>query len=259
MTDHFMLWNTPGYTISLRTSTSPYCLISIPNDLGDLGCSLQACTMEKFLTNNEVREQRYQFLAKTAAELIAENGIEELSIRNVAKRAGCSKGLVEHYFDSRGALINAAHNWVNEQCLERVQKIPLTASGIADLIEHLRALMPFDHVLFEWKVRIVHWHQSTIDINIALRKLSVTNFRTVYDILRKDLIRAQENEEINGDADPGSLAEILLFYLFGLCIACFQDEKLRSAESLEARLRFLKLLVTSGEICAITRPMKGFY
>ena len=37
------------------------------------------------------------------ARLVAKRGLETLSLRNIATAHGCSKGMVEHYYDKQRA------------------------------------------------------------------------------------------------------------------------------------------------------------
>ena len=53
------------------------------------------------------REQRREHLLDVAAELIAEQGVDSLTMEGVAARAGVSKGLGYAYFENRGDLLAA--------------------------------------------------------------------------------------------------------------------------------------------------------
>ena len=53
------------------------------------------------------REQRREHLLDVTAELIAEIGIDGITMEGVAARAGVSKGLGYAYFDNRGDLVAA--------------------------------------------------------------------------------------------------------------------------------------------------------
>ena len=50
-------------------------------------------------------DERREFIARIAAELIAEEGIEKATIREIAKRAGATRGLVEHHFRNKAEMI----------------------------------------------------------------------------------------------------------------------------------------------------------
>ncbi len=51
--------------------------------------------------NKELREQSRQQIIDAAFELFAETGYQKTSIAAISKKAGVSKGLIYHYFDSK--------------------------------------------------------------------------------------------------------------------------------------------------------------
>jgi len=57
--------------------------------------------------NEEIRQQTRQQIVDAAFELFANEGFSKTSIAAVAKKAGVSKGLIYHYFDSKQAILEA--------------------------------------------------------------------------------------------------------------------------------------------------------
>lgn len=51
--------------------------------------------------NKEIREQSRQQIIDAAFELFAETGYQKTSIAAISKKAGISKGLIYHYFESK--------------------------------------------------------------------------------------------------------------------------------------------------------------
>ena len=58
-------------------------------------------------TNDEQREQARGKLLRAGRELFASDGFERTTIAAIAARAGCSKGLLYHYFPTKTALVVA--------------------------------------------------------------------------------------------------------------------------------------------------------
>ncbi len=105
--------------------------------------------------SDTTHERRAHILAATAA-LIAREGLQGISVRTVADRAGCSRGLVEHYFRNKAELLLAANRSVNEAYLERVAGAVGDLAGLAALEVRLRKLLPYTQaILDEWRVRLV--------------------------------------------------------------------------------------------------------
>ncbi|WP_084478978.1 TetR/AcrR family transcriptional regulator [Nocardia jejuensis] len=72
-------------------------------------------------------DRRTQLLDRLA-DAIAENGIEGVSIRDLAARAGVSIGTVQYYFATKTDLLGAAWYHVRDQAIARFHQ-----SGVVDL------------------------------------------------------------------------------------------------------------------------------
>lgn len=57
--------------------------------------------------NEEIRQQTRKQIVDAAFELFANEGYSKTSIAAVAEKAGISKGLIYHYFDSKEAILEA--------------------------------------------------------------------------------------------------------------------------------------------------------
>ena len=57
--------------------------------------------------NEEIRRQTRSQIVEAAFELFANEGYAKTSISSVAKKAGISKGLIYHYFDSKQSILEA--------------------------------------------------------------------------------------------------------------------------------------------------------
>ena len=60
--------------------------------------------------NKAIREKTRQQIIDAAFELFANDGFSNTSISAVAKKAGISKGLIYHYFDSKEAILEGIFN-----------------------------------------------------------------------------------------------------------------------------------------------------
>ncbi|HEX6340653.1 TetR/AcrR family transcriptional regulator [Umezawaea sp.] len=59
------------------------------------------------LTQRERRERTESALITAAAELVVESGLRSLTLAGVGERAGYSRGIVNHHFGSKQALVEA--------------------------------------------------------------------------------------------------------------------------------------------------------
>jgi len=95
-----------------------------------------------------IRPNRRAELAKTSYELIAERGMEGVSLRAVARRLGATTGLVSHHFADRAELTEAALDHAAAVIVTRVMKMP----GTTDVFDVLAAVLPIDAVTIEnWR------------------------------------------------------------------------------------------------------------
>ncbi|HAN67382.1 MAG TPA: TetR family transcriptional regulator, partial [Halieaceae bacterium] len=68
-------------------------------------------------------EQRRAMIASAAARCIAENGLQGTTMRAIALSSGVSKGIVEHYFTDKDAVIAAALEQMNLRYVRREQRL----------------------------------------------------------------------------------------------------------------------------------------
>jgi AcrR family transcriptional regulator len=87
-------------------------------------------------------------LARAAYELIAERGLDGLSLRTLARRLDATTGLVSHHFADRAELVEAALDHAARVIVERVQG----AGADADPVDLLALVLPTDDVTREnWR------------------------------------------------------------------------------------------------------------
>jgi AcrR family transcriptional regulator len=87
---------------------------------------------------------QYERIRAAALEGFARDGVEATSIRDVAKAAGVSPGLVQHYFSSKADLRAAVDQHVTEVIRAMLAVRPIEGDVIADLSERLTRLVA-DH------------------------------------------------------------------------------------------------------------------
>jgi TetR/AcrR family transcriptional repressor of bet genes len=66
-------------------------------------------------------------LSRAVWDVLANRGIERLTIRAVAAAAGCTTGLVMHRFPNRQALVRHARQLLHERTLSRVRRLEAEA------------------------------------------------------------------------------------------------------------------------------------
>ncbi|WP_380176098.1 TetR/AcrR family transcriptional regulator [Kineococcus sp. DHX-1] len=89
---------------------------------------------------------RYDDLAVAALDLAAEGGLEAVSVRTVAARAGVSPGLVQHRYGTKQQLLLAAMELVVQRVQARLEAADAAADASANSRLRYRAeqLLPLD-------------------------------------------------------------------------------------------------------------------
>lgn len=204
----------------------------------------------KFPKASNTTQERREHIIQAATKVIARDGLTALSIRSAANEAECSRGLVEHYFKNKAALLIASNDWANKVYMERVESAVGTISGLGALELRLRNLLPYtDTIRDEWKVRIAFWHQG-----ITIPSVEDSNnrsFYTVYNAILEDMRKAQTTGEIASTIPLVVSSELLLMTVIGLCVSCLNDPKLRQQAPLDRRIAIILGFLKTGEAASL--------
>ena len=198
----------------------------------------------------DTTQQRREFIVQAATGVIANEGLTALSVRSVAKAAGCSRGLVEHYFGNKTTLLVASNDWANKVYLARVEGAVGAATGLAALEVRLRNLLPYNNaILDEWKVRIAFWHQGiTIP---SVEESNNRSFFAVYSAILNDMREAQARQEISTTIPVVVTSELAMFTVIGLCISCINDPELRKKAPLDRRIQMIIGFLKTGNAASL--------
>ena len=111
-------------------------------------------------------DEKREAIARIAADLIAEHGLDAATIRQVAAAAGYSTTVVTHYFASKRAMLLAAYRHAAESTQQRFDT--LAADGSADPLARLEILLPIDEEgRRAWRVYLQYWPLADHDEELA--------------------------------------------------------------------------------------------
>jgi AcrR family transcriptional regulator len=160
-------------------------------------------------------EERREFIARVSADIIADQGLEQATIREIAQRTGFSKGVIEHYFDDKEHIIDMALNWVNERYMIRERKLTEGKVGLAALHARLTGALPLTkESMQEWKIRLRFWSIAAVqnDLHsVQSRRLTLTRQR-----YEQDLAQAQQLDELHPDIDITHAADMMIHFVSGV-------------------------------------------
>jgi AcrR family transcriptional regulator len=102
-------------------------------------------------------------IAAAAAAWIAKRGLETLSLRNIAAAYGCSKGMVQHYFADKEALLFGALLYVTDEYEQRAAAATARLSGLACIERRFVTILPLTPALrAEWAVRLAFYARAAL-------------------------------------------------------------------------------------------------
>lgn len=111
-------------------------------------------------------DARRREVARVAAELVAEGGIDAVTVRDVAARIGTSTGIVSHYFRDKRDLVLLTFAEAASHARERIDAVLARDGG--DLAGVCDALLPLDEARRrDWQVWLAFWGRAVSDPELA--------------------------------------------------------------------------------------------
>ncbi len=105
-------------------------------------------------------EQRRDEIALIACRVVARYGFEQATIVRIARAAGCTTGMIAHYFETKQDIIVAALRLI----LRRIEERLSHAGSAADLLTLLTEALPIDETRYiECAVWMAFWGQVPCD------------------------------------------------------------------------------------------------
>lgn len=163
----------------------------------------------------ERKLNRQYLIARVAADIIAERGIESATFREIAERSGVSKGVVEHHFSDKNDIIRKTLEWVNQRALGREQRATSKKEGLEAIEARLRCMLPMrPELVREWRIRVHYWSMALAHQDEQLgMSLRITGARERFIA---DIQRAIELEQVPADIDPVRATNMLLHIMAGV-------------------------------------------
>lgn len=175
--------------------------------------------MPKIVDHNEMHRE----LCATTVRLIATKGLDNTSLRSIAIAHKCTKGMVQHYCESKQNLLEEA--WATAE-KARVNRIATTGNGLAglELLQaRLMAQLPStEDITYEWRVRLAFCAAHSMSdemcaIQVAQRK---TRIREGVACLRV----AHKFGKIKSDLNLRDVYHSLDSLVTGLAIAAVMEQ-----------------------------------
>ncbi|MGW2837756.1 TetR/AcrR family transcriptional regulator [Streptomyces sp. NPDC001493] len=91
-------------------------------------------------------EERREAISQAVWQVVSESGLEGLTLRAVASAAGCTTGMVTHYFRDKRALLAHARAMMHRLMAARIDALPAQPEPRAALYAVAEQALPLDEV-----------------------------------------------------------------------------------------------------------------
>ena len=165
-------------------------------------------------------EERRRQVVAVASRLIAEAGLDAVTVRDVAEAAECSTAIVSHYFHNKKELLFLTYQASIDRATVRCDSA-LGPEG-DDLKGFLSEIMPLDEErLIEWKIWLAFWAKAVADPEIA--EAQKTCVRRTRHNITKVLNTLQSRGALASDLDPAQEVRRILTLIMGMAVQVMFD------------------------------------
>jgi AcrR family transcriptional regulator len=191
-------------------------------------------------------EARREELVRAAWRVIADRGIDEVTIREIARESGYSSGVLAHYFENKDDLLAHALRLSHQQIFRRYEA-ELEATAAADA---LRAVL-FDNLPLEGqrdletRIEMSFWARSLR--NQALNQIQHEESEEQRNLLRGLIEEAQDEGAIAAGNDREMVLDLLGALIDGISLhALLYPDRLPPARQQQMMEFVLELLEEDG-------------
>lgn len=168
-------------------------------------------------------DERRTSIVLAVWELIAEKGIDETSMRDIARVAGyANAGTLSHYFTNKNDLLQRAYEHVYEATDERIAAACADEVGIEAIRLMSREIAPLNRVTVrEASIALSFWQRAIHDEGLArTSRASIAEWRVT---LSRHFDVARERGEIVEGLQSDVAVDQLLAILFGMHVTGLLD------------------------------------
>ncbi|APX01400.1 MULTISPECIES: TetR/AcrR family transcriptional regulator [Arthrobacter] len=168
-------------------------------------------------------QERRRSIIETTWRLIAEQGIENASMRDIARECGyAAPGVLAHYFPSKDALLLASYELICERTNERITAGTEGRRGLAALRGLCMEIIPADPLtVVEARVAVSFWQRAQTEDSLrAVGRDALLHWR---DLMLGFLAEAEHDGECPPLADPDTVVDELLNIMMGLHVTSMLD------------------------------------
>jgi TetR/AcrR family transcriptional repressor of bet genes len=201
-------------------------------------------------------QQRRDEIALIACRVVAQYGFEQATIVRIARAAGCTTGMIAHYFETKQDIIIAALR-LN---LRRIEDRLTHAEGAADLLTLLSEALPIDENRYiECAVWMAFWGQVPADKR--LKRINAWLHREYLRLFERCLARGWSEWRRWSRATREQLLRSVITFINGVTASTVASRAewpaARQIGQLRLQLELLHALASGGADARLTRGRRG--
>jgi len=187
-------------------------------------------------------DSRRAAIAAAAWRTIARDGLDASSVRAIARDAGCSTGVLAHYFPDKDALLLHALRLATARTGARMATRATSARGLAALRAVLREALPLDaDSRLEWRIWLAFWGRAFADRALAAEQRR--RYRTWRGLVVDLVASAQRADELSARLVVADEADALVAFIDGIGLqATLEPARLTPARQLAMVEAYLQAL-----------------
>ena len=164
--------------------------------------------MPAVISHSERRDQ----IAKVVKHIIAESGMDAVTVRNVAREAGFSSTIVGHYFKDKRDLLVHTYRSLRTHGIELVDKAFGEDMTVLECFETLLPTNPEN--LSDWQVWFGFWGKAIADPDLGAERLAA--IEATNELFQRILQRGIQREELPKHLDVVEHAIRIQVFINGL-------------------------------------------
>ncbi|HET8813614.1 MAG TPA: TetR family transcriptional regulator C-terminal domain-containing protein [Solirubrobacterales bacterium] len=162
-------------------------------------------------------EQRRQELVEAAWRVIADRGIDEVTVREIAREAGYSSGVLAHYFENKDDLLVHALRLSHERIYKRYEAEVEAPRRREALEAVLMDNLPLDKQRdLETRIEMSFWARSLR--NKSLSEIQHQEHEFLRDLIRRLFKGSQEEEAVVADGQTDLIVDLLAALIDGISL-----------------------------------------
>lgn len=192
-------------------------------------------------------EERREELVRAVWRLIAERGIDEVTVREIARESGYSSGALSNYFKNKDDLLVTAFRISHERINERYEEETDTPVDYEALRAVLFDNLPLDEQReLETRIEMSFWARSLR--NEAVSAIQEDESAALQGLIRRLVEGSQAEGEIASEHDPRQVVDLFAALIDGISLHGLLYPERMTRERQRATMEFALTLLDSSRV-----------